>query len=184
MQIKTLPVLVVLLLSLALIRYASADHNPGKADSLRRYVVEQDSNKLQARIWGHLRYRQQFLSKRVDSLQSIQSAIVKKEPSIFAIRTWEIASQQKKPSFIKRHLGFENWQKPALIFTAVVSNWLSFYLKREADDAYQRYRTTSDLSEMQRFYNRTRDLDHLSSMMLGVSVISLSGYFYLLITGD
>ncbi|MGD9898170.1 MAG: hypothetical protein AB7T22_03485 [Calditrichaceae bacterium] len=84
-------------------------------------------------------------------------------------------SRMKNPNGIKRLI------KPGLVITAITSNWLSFYLKRMADDHYDSYRNTSNLSDMRRNYNKAKDFDNYSSIALGVSAAALSTYLYLLI---
>jgi hypothetical protein len=72
--------------------------------------------------------------------------------------------------------------KPALLATAVVANWAAFALKRQADDYYNRYQKTSDLSRMQNYYSQTKTFDNAASVALGVSITALSAYFYFLLT--
>ncbi|MGD9486733.1 MAG: hypothetical protein AB7W47_01805 [Calditrichaceae bacterium] len=84
-------------------------------------------------------------------------------------------SRPKNPNGIKRLV------KPGLVITAITSNWLSFYLKRIADDHYDSYKSTSNLSDMRRNYNKAKDFDNYSSIALGISAAALSTYLYLLI---
>ena len=82
----------------------------------------------------------------------------------------------KKPSVFKRCL------KPGLIVTAIAANWTSFYLKRRADDFYDKYNATSSVSRMNHYYDKSVEFDVYSSIMLGVSATALSTYIYLLLT--
>jgi hypothetical protein len=72
--------------------------------------------------------------------------------------------------------------RPVLILTAVTSNWAAFYLKRKADDYYSAYTKTSDLSKIQKNYDRAAQFDVYSTVMLGVSAGTLLTYMYLLLT--
>jgi len=69
-------------------------------------------------------------------------------------------------------------RKPALIVTAVAANWLSFYLKRRADDYYIHYRKSSNLSDMRRYYATSAVYDRYSAVALGISTAALSAFFY------
>jgi hypothetical protein len=82
----------------------------------------------------------------------------------------------KKPSIFKKSL------KPGLITAAIAANWTSFYLKRRADDYYDKYNATSSISRMNHYYDKSVEFDVYSSIMLGVSVTALSTYIYLLFT--
>ena len=72
--------------------------------------------------------------------------------------------------------------KTGLIISAIAANWLSFYFKREADDYYKSYRSASNLSKINDFYDKSRQFDTYSSIMLGISATALSGYIYLSLT--
>ena len=80
------------------------------------------------------------------------------------------------------HTQFKHWLKPGLAVATVLSNWASFYLKRRADDYYRLYRHTSDLNKIQSYYAQTKNFDTFSNIMLSVSITSLGGFLYLLIT--
>lgn len=69
--------------------------------------------------------------------------------------------------------------KTGLILSAIAANWLSFYLKRQADDYYKDYRSASNLSKINNFYDKSRKFDTYSNIMLGVSAAALSSYIYL-----
>lgn len=72
--------------------------------------------------------------------------------------------------------------KPGLIFSTIVFNWSSFYLKRRADDYYRDYRRTSAIKRMNSFYKKTALYDKLSAAALGVAAASLSAFLYILWT--
>ncbi|MEJ2544764.1 MAG: PQQ-binding-like beta-propeller repeat protein [Calditrichaceae bacterium] len=76
----------------------------------------------------------------------------------------------------------QKYIKPALLATAVATNWASFYIKRKADDYYDIYRESSDLDRMEKYYNRAGDFDAYANIMLGVSAAALTIYFYYLMT--
>jgi hypothetical protein len=69
--------------------------------------------------------------------------------------------------------------KNTLILTAIATNWLSFYLKRQADDYYDKYRAGSNLKKINNYYDKTQQFDTFSGVMLGVSAAALSTYIYL-----
>jgi len=72
--------------------------------------------------------------------------------------------------------------KTGLIFSAIAANWFSFYLKRQADDYYKKYRSASDLSKINNSYDKSKQFDTYSSILLGVSAAALSSYIYLTLT--
>jgi hypothetical protein len=72
--------------------------------------------------------------------------------------------------------------KTSLILSALAANWLSFYLKRQADDYYKDYRRASSLAKLNNYYTKTRDFDVYSNIMLGISAAALSSYVYLTLT--
>ncbi len=92
------------------------------------------------------------------------------------------ASGIRDGSVLQKSSNLKAYLKPALIITAVASNWASFYLKRKADDYYDIYLETSSLSKLNQYYDKSADFDAYASVMLGVSVAALSGYLYLLLT--
>jgi len=71
--------------------------------------------------------------------------------------------------------------QPALIATSVLANWSAFYIKRRADHAYSQYLRTSDLTLMRSKYRKARNLDNVSSVLLGISAAALTSYLFLLI---
>ncbi|KAA3617240.1 MAG: hypothetical protein D8M58_03360 [Calditrichaeota bacterium] len=72
--------------------------------------------------------------------------------------------------------------KSGLLISAIAANWLSFYLKRQADDNYKNYRSASNLSKINNYYDRSKQFDNYSSIMLGISVAALSSYIYISLT--
>lgn len=87
-------------------------------------------------------------------------------------------SRESRPSLFKRYL------KPGLVVTAISANWLSFYLKRQADDYYDRYQTSSDISRINRYYDKTQQYDTISNVLLGVSTAATVSFLYLLLTDE
>lgn len=80
-----------------------------------------------------------------------------------------------RQSFLKTHY------KAGLAATAVVSNWLSFYMKRRADDYYRKYQCSSSLDRINYYYDRTERYDRYASILLGVSTAATTTYLYILI---
>ncbi len=74
------------------------------------------------------------------------------------------------------------WIKNSLIISAVVTNWLSFYMKNRADDSYEKYKSASSLDKIDKYYKRTTLYDNYSNVLLGVSLATLSGYIYMTLT--
>ena len=87
-----------------------------------------------------------------------------------AITTYRTSSPLKK------------YIQPGTLVLAVVSNWTSFYLKRRADDYYDNYRQTTNLSKINHYYNQAANYDQYAVVMLGVSATALATYFYFLFT--
>ncbi len=88
------------------------------------------------------------------------------------------------PTFERETPAWRGKVKTGLIITAVAGNWLSFYLKRQADDAYDRYRSASDLGRINDAYDKTLLYDDLSAATLGIATAALSAYIYLELTDD
>lgn len=105
-------------------------------------------------------FRKSYLLKGESSQNKTQKLIV----------THKMTSHRKK------------YIKPALLATAVATNWASFYIKRKADDYYDVYRETSNLDRMERYYDKAGDYDVYANIMLGVSAAALTAYFYYLLT--
>lgn len=98
----------------------------------------------------------------LDQSQSTQSGI--KELPVMTL---------SRPSTrVKKYL------QPGSLVLAVVSNWASFYLKRRADDYYDNYRRTTNLSKINYYYNQASHYDQYALVMLGVSASALATYFY------
>jgi len=74
------------------------------------------------------------------------------------------------------------WLHEGLIITSLASSWLSFLFKREADANYEKYLRSARPSDMQKYYDRTIRFDHYAEISVGISLVSLGGYFYLLLT--
>ncbi len=71
--------------------------------------------------------------------------------------------------------------KNGLLAGAILGNWAAFYSKRLADQSYQSYLRSSRQDDISRYYRQSRSYDRLSNVMLGLSVATLSAYFWLLI---
>ncbi len=72
--------------------------------------------------------------------------------------------------------------KTGLIISAFAANWLSFYLKRQADDYYHKYKSSSNGSKINDYFDKSNKLDTYSSIALGISAAALSSYIYLTLT--
>ena len=107
--------------------------------------------------------------------------------------TYQFLQQQK---FATRHIPeiktdiypksqtsfFRRVVQPSLIVTAIAANWASFLTKRKADEFYLKYQQTSDLGEMNYYYDKTAEYDRYAAVLLSVSAAALSTYlFWLLI---
>jgi hypothetical protein len=74
------------------------------------------------------------------------------------------------------------WLREGLIITSLAGSWLSFIFKREADANYKKYLQSARPEDMKKYYDRTVTFDHYAEITVGISLVSLGGYFYLLIT--
>ncbi|MBN2425329.1 MAG: hypothetical protein JXR46_10180 [Calditrichaceae bacterium] len=74
--------------------------------------------------------------------------------------------------------------KPALIASAVTANWASFYMRRQADDFYDEYKKTSDISRLNYYYDKADTYDTYATAALIVSVAATSALLYILIFDD
>ena len=74
------------------------------------------------------------------------------------------------------------WYREGLVVTSLLSSWASYFLKREADQTYQRYQRASDSREMIALYSQTKHYDTLSEIAIVVSATTLATYFYMLVT--
>jgi len=104
-------------------------------------------------------------------------------PHPFPVARFSLSQPQSKPEHrLFTSLFKKKNRKPALIVTAVAANWLSFYLKRRADDYYIEYRKSSSPSDMRRYYNTSADFDRYSTVALGISTAALSAFFFFLLS--
>jgi hypothetical protein len=85
------------------------------------------------------------------------------------------------PTQPPRRTGFRKYAKPILAATSITTNWLSFYLKRKADDYYDKYKTSSNSEKIKKYYDRTERFDLYASIMLGVSTAATTAFFYYLV---
>lgn len=72
--------------------------------------------------------------------------------------------------------------KTALLVTSFVTSWSAFYLKREADNSYNKYLRTGNPQDMRKFFNRTERYDNWADVALSVSVVSLGTFMYYLLS--
>jgi hypothetical protein len=82
----------------------------------------------------------------------------------------------------KKNAGLKKYVKPGLIVSAIVLNWTSFYLKRQADNFYSDYKRTSSIKLMNHYYKKAALYDDLSNAALGAAAASLSVFFYYIFT--
>jgi hypothetical protein len=81
----------------------------------------------------------------------------------------------------KQDKKYLSWKKEGLIISSIVTSWMAFLLKRQADHYYDKYKTTSNPALIERYYDNTKKYDLYADIALGVSIISLGTYFYYLI---
>jgi hypothetical protein len=74
------------------------------------------------------------------------------------------------------------WSREGLVITTLATSWLAFFLKREADKNYDKYLRAADPNRLSTYYDRTRVFDRYAEIAVGVSIVSLGTYFYLLLT--
>lgn len=82
------------------------------------------------------------------------------------------AALDKTNNFWRKH------RRPLLLVATVSSNWLAFYLKRQADQAYDTYLRSGKINDMNREYELSQTLDGVSNVFLGISTASMLGFFY------
>jgi len=78
----------------------------------------------------------------------------------------------------KKHI---SWLREGLVVTSLVSSWASFFFKREADKNYEKYLRTADPFQMVTSFRKTQDFDRYAEIALGVSLVSLGTYLFLLL---
>jgi len=74
-----------------------------------------------------------------------------------------------------------SWYREGLVALSLISSWGAFYLKREADQRYNKYMSTGNPALMDKYFNDSRRFDSYSEISLGVSVAALGTYMYFLI---
>ena len=74
------------------------------------------------------------------------------------------------------------WYREGLVVTSLISSWVAFYYKRQADQSYSKYQVTSDSRRRFALWIQTRQYDTIADIAIGVSVTTLSTYFFLLLT--
>jgi len=75
-----------------------------------------------------------------------------------------------------------NNYKTTFLLSAIAANWLSFYLKRKADDYYDSYQSAASLGNINDNYNKSKQFDTYSGVALGISTAALSWYIYVMLT--
>jgi hypothetical protein len=73
------------------------------------------------------------------------------------------------------------WYREGLVVTSLISSWAAFYYKRQADQSYSKYQVTSDSRRRFALWIQTRQHDTFADIAIGVSVTTLSTYFFLLL---
>lgn len=75
-----------------------------------------------------------------------------------------------------------NWFRESFILTSFLSSWAGFLFKREADQNYAAYLSSSFPVMMDHYYSESQKFDRYSEIAIAVSVTSLSIYLLLLLT--
>ncbi|MCB0283126.1 MAG: hypothetical protein KDF60_11150 [Calditrichaeota bacterium] len=130
-------------------------------------ILVQDSLKLSA--GDTLKYVLSENNSSIEKLSLIEPNVTTK-PIVFSDAA--VTSQNEKNISVKT----------TLIVSAIAANWFSFYLKRRADNYYDKYQSASDLSRINNYYNKTEQYDNFSEIMLGISTVALGTYIYLLLS--
>ncbi len=73
------------------------------------------------------------------------------------------------------------WLDEGLIITSLASSWLSFLFKRKADTYYDKYLHSARPDEIRKYYDHSLQFDRYAEVSFTVSLLSLGGYFYLLL---
>ncbi|MCD6374890.1 MAG: hypothetical protein J7L94_05145 [Caldisericaceae bacterium] len=148
-------------------------------DSLKSLFMQTDSLRFKLIFKNDHRWNNWAIDTILtrSDLNSFYRILTGKQPYRLRFKYIPLKSQHfSKRQKIKRYL------KPGLATLALLSNWGSFYLKRVADDYYERYQHTSNLRQINYYYHKTQQFDQWSNVLLGVSVISISVYLYLLLS--
>jgi hypothetical protein len=74
-----------------------------------------------------------------------------------------------------------SWEREGLVLGSLISSWVSFYLKREADRYYDKYQRTTNPERLRSYADKTREYDRYSEIAIGVSITTLATYMYFLI---
>ncbi|MBN2365439.1 MAG: hypothetical protein JXL67_04700 [Calditrichaeota bacterium] len=90
-------------------------------------------------------------------------------------------NEEEKHSF--SHSLFQSNLKTKFLFLTgtVVTHWLAFYLKNEADDNFEKYSVTGNPVLMKKYWDNTQKYDRWSDISLGVSYALLGGLIYTVI---
>ena len=74
------------------------------------------------------------------------------------------------------------WIEEGLILTSLLSSWTSFFFKREADKSYEKYLNSANPQKMEDYFNKAENFDTYAEIAIGVSIVSLGTYLYILLT--
>ena len=75
----------------------------------------------------------------------------------------------------------KSYLKHGILVGSIASNWLSFYLKRQADMYYDSYKQSNNLSQLNHYYDKARRYDNYATTAIVVSGVALATYVYILI---
>ena len=75
----------------------------------------------------------------------------------------------------------KSYMKHGLLAGSIASNWLSFYLKRQADIYYNNYKRSNNLSQLNHYYDKASLYDNYATTAIVVSGVALAAYVYILI---
>jgi len=126
----------------------------------------------------------------------IGTRTIKIEKNGYAGQTFELDANQNQYNFQLKPLKDETqisvaglsengnsikWYREGLVVTSLISSWVSFYYKRQADQAYAKYQVTADSRERFALWSQTQQYDTFSEIAIGVSAATLGTYFFLLL---
>jgi hypothetical protein len=78
------------------------------------------------------------------------------------------------------HALFHTRLKSKFLFLTgtVLTHWLAFYFKNLADDNFEKYESTANQQQMNKYWDNTQKFDRYSDISLGVSYALLTGLIY------
>lgn len=92
-----------------------------------------------------------------------------------------VASEQNNFEFTKIKNKYINI-KNSLLFTSIVANWTSFYLKGRADNYYDSYQQAGGAASAKHYYKKTEQFDDYSTAVLIISGVTFTIYLYYMLT--